>query len=367
MTRGELWTAGRLLGLAEENDSYGLTTNPTLYGENLKFISGLYAERKRTPTADAVVHVITRNDTVYFPGSYARNYSFDGGTGESLNSTTRENTPAIPFYDGMTLAHVMMDAGGGIWGTSILSPGDGLWSPMDPDTLDLDRRLSVSIEASTYGKAILDVFMTDRTNDLLVAATSGSSASIDIFNFTTGALLDTLNVSGIPQQIIPEDNGRLFVYCKNGMFNLVDYINRRIFSTFKAPLMASPGQIQSIAYTYDRFHRRLLAFQILPDDPINGSCTSRVKGWYPVPLPVRLTKPIPLLLPRSGRNVPCLVRLIGDAGEPVGGVHVQGVMSGVAAAVSPGVSDNNGYAVLHTKATASGVATLTTTAEVATA
>jgi len=345
--------------------TYKLKTNPTLYAEELRTIKGICVVRDRIATSDTVIRVIAETNTIVAPGP--RNYSFDGTSGKSLNDPVTNRT-TIPFLDGISIVDVITDADGGAWGTTFFSYGMSWW-PMNPRTQVLDRSAGTRVDASTYGKTSLNVFTIDKKHNLLLAKDTESSY-IELFNFTTGKLLDILYTSGIPEQIIPEDAGRAFVYCKNNMLNLIDYVNRRILSTFKAPLprfVSSDGyQDGSQHYAYDRFFRRLLSIQKLPNDPIDGSCTSRVKGWYPVPLPVRLTKPIPLLPPREGRNVPCLTRLIGDAGEPVGGVHVQGVMNGVTASVSPGVSDNNGYAILHTKATASGVATLTTTAEVVT-
>src|SRR5690606_9564574 len=75
---------------------------------------------------------------------------------------------------------------------------------------------------------------------------------------------------------------------------------------------------------------------------------------YPVPIPVRIMKPIPVIPPRTGKKVPYLTKLFGDVGEPIGGWQFYPIVDGADTIInSLSITDENGEAyILATSATA---------------
>ncbi|SFL93450.1 Ig-like domain-containing protein [Nitrosomonas communis] len=334
-----------------------LVEQPRLYGEEMYLLAGLFVRREQTATANHTLHLVGFTQIIRWPSWDTRHWVFDGITGEFLR-----DDPAIPP---LALGGDLVEgADGSIW---MYTAWTGGWIELNPVTM-------ASITGSTLDKAkygnpaSIETPLVDRANNILVCAESSGVARIKIYNFTTGTWIRDIEVSGPPAQIMPESNKYAYVYCHNGIINLINYVDGRVLSALKAPAPTDTQyltQIGSQKFAYDRFHRRLLAFQMVVNNA-DGSSASTIKGWYPVPLPVRIMQPIPLIAPRAGRTVPYLTRLYGDAGEPVAGVHVQGAISGVNVNIAPGITDNNGYALVQGIATAAGSAILTVSAEVIT-
>ncbi|MNT22769.1 hypothetical protein D3C72_1581650 [compost metagenome] len=92
--------------------------------------------------------------------------------------------------------------------------------------------------------------------------------------------------------------------------------------------MRSPVPTAGIVrFAWDRIYRRLLAIEAVAN-ATDGASLTRIRGWYPVPQATHLTKPIPLIAPRKGRQVPVLLRVVGDAGEPIASAGVTVVATG---------------------------------------
>lgn len=151
--------------------------------------------------------------------------------------------------------------------------------------------------------------------------------------------------------------------------NLVDYIEGKVISTFRAPYeINSPSVFVLEGYqlfAYDRFYRRLMSITLTANEPTTKQCTVAVKGWYPVPVAVRIMKPIPLIAPRANRTVPYLTRIFGDVGEPISGANISASASGVSTVINaPSITNNNGEALIQATSTANGSATITVTTQV---
>jgi hypothetical protein len=325
---------------------------PRLYAEEMFLTKSLYVRRERTPYSDFTIHLMGMTSITIWPSWALRHWKFDGDTGAFLGYGV---TPA-----GFLLtSEVVEGADGSLW----ISVPAGDWNELNPDSMVIDP--ASLLDNAKYGNpAAIEAPLVDRTHDILMRAWGSGVAKLRVYNFGSGAWLRDIAVSGAPAQIMAESERHAFVYCTNGIFNLVDYIAGKVLSTFKAPAPANTQylvQLGSQRFAYDRFHRRLLAFQMVANHA-DGSSASSILGWYPVPQAVYLTKPIPLAAPRMNQKIPCLVRLIGDCGEPVSGANVTGSATGAGTSVTPGATDNNGEAIVSATCIASGDTTLTTTA-----
>jgi hypothetical protein len=99
----------------------------------------------------------------------------------------------------------------------------------------------------------------------------------------------------------------------------------------------------------------------------DGTCTCRVRGYYPVPLPHGMAGPVPLQAPAVGRRVEWLTKLYGAAGEGVPGVVVNySLETPTGATVSPSqhTTDLNGNSRTFVTSSLAGDNEITATAEV---
>lgn len=320
---------------------------PRLYGEDMDLVKALYVRRERTPYSDFTIHLMGFASITVWPGWEWRHWTFDGDTGAFLGYAS------IPSWFPLT-NDVVEGADGSLW----ISVPVGDWNELNPVTMVIDT--SSTLDNAKYGNPPgIEVPLVDRANNILMRAWGVGVNKVRVYNFSSGAWIRDITLSGAPAQIMAESERHAYIYCANNMFNLVDYVAGKVLSTFRAPLPVSG----SIKYAWDKFHRRLLAFQMVADNA-DGSSASVIKGWYPVPQGVHLTQPIPLAAPRINKKIPCMVRLIGDAGEPVSGVNVAASATGVGAITVPGATDNNGEAIIYQTSITPGATTLTTTATI---
>jgi hypothetical protein len=320
-----------------------LITPPRIYAEELAQLRGFFIARERTPFSDFTIHLIATTWDIYYPGYNYVRWRFDGLTGAYLSR--RVGLPGSLYdYD----IHQARD--GSLWRVSIL----GSFFEVDPvsyEEIDDSRQ-----EASKYGATTLDLPLVDRAQNLVVMKTNNELFQIGVYNFTTGALIRRISISGTPEVIIAEDERRCYVVSTNHMLNLVDYSTGQVLSTLRAPGYET-GALGS-KYAWDRFLRRLLVFTWRAN-ATDGACLSTVAGYFPKPLAVGITKPIPLLPPRAGRTVPCLTRVYGDAGEAIPGMKIAPTIGGDADLTgAPPATDIEGEAIVSLACTAAGSATL---------
>lgn len=324
-----------------------LVTPPRVYAEELDKVDGLFVAQETTPTGDAVIVVVGWTRRIYWPGWERLWWKFNAVTGEFLGR-------------GANLA--------GYYGEDVFQARDGtLWqrtslsSLYQVDPINFAEVAGTRREAADFGATFLGIAMVDRPQNLAVLLTNNELCQIGVYNWTTGAVIRRINVSGNPTDILPEDERRCYVATAEGLLNLVDYTTGEVLHTLRSPVPTSGG----VAYAWDRIYRRLLAFQIVAN-AADGAGQSVIKGWYPVPLATHLTKPLPLKAPRKGRDVPALVRVVGDAGEPIAGVAVQLSASGDAASIAryPTGADVHGDVLATVRCSNAGTVTLTATATV---
>lgn len=188
-----------------------------------------------------------------------------------------------------------------------------------------------------------------------------ASNQIGVYNLTSGALIRRIEISGAPAQIFPEDAKRCYIVTTDYMLNLVDYTTGAVISALRAPGIDAGAQ--GHLFAWDRFLRRILVFTQRANDT-DGACLSTFAGYYPIPLSVGMTAPIPLRAPRANRATPFLCKVYGDAGEGISGVKVTPSAGSADIAGAPPFTDSDGEALITLLPAAAGSDTLTLTADV---
>lgn len=326
-----------------------LITLPRIYAEEINAIIGFFVNREKTETSDFVVHFLASTYQIYYPSYNYIDWRFDGMTGAYLGRRVALIGTNFDYQ-----LHPARD--GSLWRVSIL----GSFFEVDPVTFEeIDDTRQ---EPAKYSAIELDLPLVDRSQNLVVMKTNNEASQIGVYNFTTGALVRRIPVSGDAADIFAEDNRRCYVLTTENILNLVDYTTGEVLSTLRAPDVEA-GALGS-KLTWDRYLRRILLFTWRAN-ATDGAGLSSFAGYYPVPLAVGITKPIPLLPPRAGRIVPCLARAYGDAGEGIPGVKISPLVTGDGALTgAPPASDNDGDSIINLSCSATGSATMDLTATV---
>lgn len=140
------------------------------------------------------------------------------------------------------------------------------------------------------------------------------------------------------------DFNRLYVLCQNRVLILLDYIRKVVLGAVKVPSTANSSTfaLGTVVLGWDSKYKRVLIAEKVANN-IDGSCAVKVCGYYPVPVPVRLAKPIPLAPVRSGQKVKFLFQQVGDMNEGVLGSVLDVTVSGGSTLLTQvPLSDNRG-------------------------
>lgn len=377
-------------------------------GSILNIINGLFTVPVELPDTDFLVVAIVMAYQQIYP-SWNFSYIFiNGNTGEYAYWPIRvlEDATFLSSSDWYTQGDVTDSAGGSHYGTvaGSFDSHNYLWRQQDATTFkeqyiaslekitniipDIDQvwvdytflnsvgflvRTGATLDNDKYGGGFLEKILVDEINGLLIRPMGPGLTVIRVYGLASGNFIREIWVSGQPEQIFAEDENHAYVYCANGILDLVDYVQGVVLSSHRAPL---PPDTQFIGggegqqrFAYERRYRRLLSMVItfegdgITEKRIN---TTRVRGYYPVPLPVRITTPIPLKPPRKNRKTPVLVRLTGDILEPISGVNVSGAISGTGTlTISNGVTNEFGEVVLEAVGDTAASTTVTAIATIA--
>lgn len=330
-----------------------LVTSPRIYSESLvssNQVDGIFVSNDRTATSEATITVVGWTDMIYWPGWQRLYWKFNATTGAFIS---RGANPAT-YYD----YNVYQTVDGSVWRVRITG------TFVQIDTVTLEAIEGTVRSSSEFGVISVYIPLVDRLNNTLVAYTSDDLGknTISVYNWTTGAWIRTIPVSGAASNIVPEDDHRCYVMCSNGIMNLVDYISGEILSTLATPI---PKPSNDVNYAFDLLTRRMLAIEVVADAE-DGAGLSVITGYYPVPQPVAVTKPIPLKPIRANRASKVIVRTFGDAGE---GINAGRLTVGVTddATLSGGIPapDTSGCTVFQVTGVTPGTTDINVTLDVA--
>jgi hypothetical protein len=326
-----------------------LLVPPRIYGESITGCTAFFINRENTATSSFAIHAYCVVNITLFPGFQFTRFRFDGITGEYLDRTDVSVGSAFDM-------DVYQSRDGSLWRV------DSLGEAFEVDPLTFEEIDGTRLDPATYGLASINVPMVDRALNLIVMRI-GSSTVVGVYNFTTGALIREIGVSGTPTDILPEDNRHAYVRSSNDMLNLIDYTTGDVLSSLKAPGAEAGVVSGDRRFAWDRYLRRLLVFN-LRADAADGACLSTAAGYYPVPLAVGIVSPIPLRAPRVGRRTPFLSRAYGDAGEAIPGVKLTPSAVDAELVGTPPFTDNDGEAIIYVEPDTAGSGLISVSATV---
>lgn len=348
-TPEELYGVPSGIGLGSLYNPY-LVTPPRYFAEALYpggNLIGAFVRKEQTPYSNFTIHLMSTVDWIYWPGYEFRHWWFDGLTGTFLGTDNIVTNSLFSLQ-----AYQMRD--GGVW-VLTHSATDSLYEVEQQTWTEIDGTL---MQPADFGVLQISSPLVDRAADLIVLHTSDDYPyEISVYTLATKTLIRRIMLSGQPTQIMPEDDRRAYVVLSNGLLNLVDYTTGTVISTLRMPPLDAGIGVNEYLYTWDRFLRRLLVFQHR-DDATDGSCLSTFSGYYPVPLAMGLTDPIPIRAPRANRATPFVCKVYGDAGEGVPGVKVTPAAGTSSINGAPPFTDSDGEAVVTLTPDAAGTDTL---------
>lgn len=391
-------------GVIDENLEYNTGLFPLLPPYPPPYIitsvTSLFTFPMATETTDFFIGMIAWGTQALWPGWNYNTIIMNGTTGRG-----QYNSPIV-WYERSNISYhqgeLYESAGGNLWGNDLysadlleykwilptkeeiakriadavnaaagqISPGAGPSTSEEAIGVTTSEQIEYSFLRATgnvlskakYGNpASLERVLVDEFNNRLIRAYGSGIPIIKVYELASGAFIHDIWVSGDPEQIFAEDRNHAYVYCRNGILDLVNYLTGVVVSAYRAPLPPDTeylgNTIGTQKYGYERRLRRLLSIVLVPFDS-EGVRALRVRGYYPVPLAVGVSTPIPLVSPRKGRSIPILVRVYGDVLEPISGFAVS--ISVASLGVASGVTNTQGEAILHYSSASAGVSTLDT-------
>lgn len=186
------------------------------------------------------------------------------------------------------------------------------------------------IPASRFGSTFLfTIFQLDEQVDVLLA-TNGEE-ELNIYQLSNGKFLTTIF---LPDNIIAmglQNTNCVYCLCENRMLVLVDYVQGKILGAVKIPPSTVTGtdfnsETSINIFWYARY-QRLLISELVPD-VVAGVDSTLILGYSPSPVATRLTTPIPLKEPLTGRSIPILTMLVDDSNFGIAGALVGAIVSG---------------------------------------
>jgi hypothetical protein len=338
-----------------------LITPPRIYGEEIDFLLGMAAFSQTTGNSESSIRVWGFTKTIYWPSYQLVVWRFDATNGAFMDR--QELAGSINYY-----YQTFQSADGSLWQTSNI----GTFRQVDSINFAAIPG-STERDAADFGYITIDTLIVDQARDLTVmSGTGGSSAglgllaaSMTVHTLSTGEMLRRVTLAGKPKAITPEDATRCYVLTHNSILHLVDYSTGVVINTVRVPEAVDEFSFTTQTICWDRYYRRLLFFS-KSAPATNGAGTSRIRGYYPIPLATHLLTPIPLKPPRRGREIPILLRAVGDLGEPLSGVASTLVSTGTDARISsaPGVTTADGETQARVTCDAAGSISLTASATV---
>jgi hypothetical protein len=336
-TRASFAAAG---GKYAGNAYYGTYIPP--WNESMTALKNMFVHPTETLKSYNSVYVLAQLSTEYWPSWGASLQRWDSSTGQWL-----QRMPiGVSVVGTMTLQNMFRSRVGKMYYTGILT--DGLIEFTLTESGDIAAIAGgAHISASKFGMYQffgyigIDDTPEPHGNKLL----SADGTDLSVFNLTTGQLLYKRRFPAPIVGIALEEDDRVYVLLNNRILALFDYTRNDVMGASKIPTTAKNEGIAEgqIVMSWDWLLRRLLIMERVPD--VQGASQTKIKGYRAVPIPVRITIPIPLRVPRRDRVIPVMSQVVGDMNEGVGGYNVTVTVSGDAALAGMPTTDGLGVAV----------------------
>lgn len=206
------------------------------------------------------------------------------------------------------------------------------------------------LTASEFGKGFWRIPAYDDVIGFVMDADEDDSSVLSTWTtgpYFRGTKTWSLHMPGVIVGIALEDEKRAYVLCANRVLVLVDYVDNKVLGAVRMPsdIIGNIASSSDVSICWDGLLRRLLYIEKVPNNE-DGSCAMVIKGYRMNPLPVRLTTPIPLEVPRKNRIIKVTSQLVGDMNEGVSGGIISAEVTNNGSLVGFPITDVHGRATI---------------------
>lgn len=316
-----------------------------IYTMYIDFFRGLFTVKDPNYAGEFEIHLVCAMRQDEWPSWSIQTFVWDGRTGAFKGM--RQNITAY------TISFMFSAPDGSIWGTSLYSYGLLMFNPVtwtftEHPTLLSDLGANIGSSGASPGTS---AFAVDPGRDVVIARIQGNSASqLSVCQLSTGDWLRTINVAGNIETVFIAEPPMAYAVETTGNLTAFNYETGEVTGVLHTGLVSGGFTWSNTAFSWDPFMRRVLFCFNEPDTLPDGDCNTLVKGYYPIPLPVGMTPPIPLRYPQKGKTVPVFNRVYGAAAEGIVGQELTyTVGDDSAATVSPSrkSTENNGTVLVQ--------------------
>lgn len=328
-----------------------------IYTMYIDFFRGIFTLKDPTYPSEFEIHLVCAMKQDEWPSWSVQTLIWNGKTGEF-----KEIRQTVTAYN---ISYMFSAPDGTIWGTSLYSNYLIGFNPVDWTMTDHPIPLTdfgANIGASGSG-GVSNIAVDPARDVLLTRLSSDGPSQISVCQLSTGDWLRTINMAGTVKYIFVAEPPMAYAVETTGNMTAFNYETGEVTGVLHTGLLSAGATTWTdTGFTWDPFTRRILFCHNDPDTLPDGDCNTRVKGYYPVPLPIGLTPPIPLRYPQVGKTVPVFNRVYGATGEGVVGQEVTYIVGDDSAAtVSPSrqSSGSNGTLTVQLVGTLAGANSLT--------
>lgn len=316
-----------------------------IYTMYIDFFRGLFTVKDPLYAGEFEIHLVAAMRQDPWPSWSIQTFVWNGRTGAFKGM--RQNITAY------TISFMFSAPDGSIWGTSLYSYGMLMFNPVtwtftEHPTLLTELGANIGSTGAFPGTGAIAV---DPGRDVVITRIHGNNASqLSVCQLSTGDWLRTINVAGNIEFIFIAEPPMAYAVETTGNLTAFNYETGEVVGVLHTGLVSGGFTWADTAFSWDPFMRRVLFCYNTPDTLPDGDCTTLVKGYYPIPLPVGMTPPIPLRYPQKGKSVPVFNRVYGGATEGIVGQELTyTVGDDSAATVSPSrkTTENNGTVLVQ--------------------
>jgi len=311
----------------------------------IDFFRGLFTVKDPTYPGEFEIHLLCAMRQDEWPSWSVQTLVWDGRTGAYKGM--RQNITSF------TIAFMFSAPDGSIWATSLYDAGllmvnPVTWRTTQHPTLLTEMGANIGSTGAFPGTS---TFAVDPGRDVVITRLhENSSSQLSVCRLSNGDWLRTINVAGNIEFLFIAEPPMAYAVETTGNLTAFNYETGEVLGVLHTGLVSGGFTWANTAFTWDPFMRRVLFCFNSPDTLPDCICTTKIKGYYPVALPVGMTPPIPLRSPQKGKTVPVFNRVYGGAAEGIVGQELTyTVGNDSAATVSPGrkASENNGVVLVQ--------------------
>jgi len=324
-----------------------------IYTMYIDFFRGLFTVKDPVYAGEFEIHLVCAMRQDEWPSWSIQTFVWNGRTGAFKGM--RQNITAY------TISFMFSAPDGSIWGTSLYADYLIKFNPVDWSMSNHPVPLSTfGANAGSAGAFPgTGAIAVDQGADVVITRlrTINYASQLSICRLSTGDWLRTINMAGNIEFIFIAEPPMAYAVETTGNLTAFNYETGEVVGVLHTGLVSGGFTWADTAFSWDPFMRRVLFCYNTPDTLPDGDCTTLVKGFYPIPLPVGMTPPIPLRYPQKGKTVPVFNRVYGGVAEGIVGQELTyTVGDDSAATVSPSrkASENNGAVYVQLVGTLAG-------------